>query len=294
MKYVNDNFAQKTELTRAIDQVKSEIPEPVDLSNYETKTTAERKYALKTEIPEPVDLTKYVAKNDDGSLSVYSTESNIASFFSSIDSNTLTLFRFGYNDTYNTVFMYRSSKTADTGEVFIYVDGHRFQSFSMFGTARNTTIDSNLYVSGKITSNGSNTITHYCPIEAGQNISDFVAGKPVFMSGHVYKYVNGSFISSTANDSTDCICSVVINGSYKEFVGVITEVDAENGCIKFASHGDMLFTVDDANLYQIGDVILYNGKILDEDYAMTLRIQQSIVGKVTAKINETTLAIFKS
>ena len=138
------------------------------------------------------------------------------------------------------------------------------------------------------------TITHYCPIEAGQNISDFVAGKPVFMSGHVYKYVNGSFISSTANDSTDCICSVVINGSYKEFVGVITEVDAENGCIKFASHGDMLFTVDDANLYQIGDVILYNGKILDAEYAMTLRIQQSIVGKVTAKINETTLAIFKS
>ena len=53
-----------------------------------------------------------------------------------------------------------------------------------------------------------------------------------------------------------------------------------------------LFYCDDANLYQIGDVILYNGKILDEDYAMTLRIQQSIVGKVTGKINEHTLAIF--
>ncbi|WP_290088320.1 hypothetical protein, partial [Muribaculum intestinale] len=94
--------------------------------------------------------------------------------------------------------------------------------------------------------------------------------------------------------STDCICSVVINGSYKEFVGVITEVDAENGCIKFATHGDFLFTVDDSNLYQIGDVILYNGKILDEDFGLSCKIQRSIVGVVTAKINETTLSLFKS
>ncbi|KAK8844374.1 hypothetical protein M9Y10_024231 [Tritrichomonas musculus] len=140
----------------------------------------------------------------------------------------------------------------------------------------------------------STTITHYCPIEAGEEITDFKVGKPVFLSGHVYKRVNGKWVSSTATDSTDCICSVIVDGSYKEFVGVITSVDESNGCITFATHGDMLFTVDDANLYQIGDVILFNGKILDEDYAMTLRIQQSIVGKVTGKINETTLAVFRS
>ena len=51
VKYVSDNFGMKSELTRAIDQVKSEIPEPVD-------------------------LTKYVAKNDDGSLTIATTFTN--------------------------------------------------------------------------------------------------------------------------------------------------------------------------------------------------------------------------
>ena len=164
-------------------------------------------------------------------------------------------------------------------------------------------------------SNGSNTITHYCPIEANQNVDEFKVGAPVFASGHVYKRVSNDshsvsskgstpeasdrrssarWVSSTANDSSDCICSVVSEGSYKEFVGVITSIDESHNSLTFASHGDFLFTVDDANLYQIGDVVLVNGKILDEDYAMTLRIQQSIVGKVTAKINETTLAVFRS
>ena len=138
------------------------------------------------------------------------------------------------------------------------------------------------------------TITHYAPIEAGEDISSFKVGAPVFASGHVYKQVSCEWESSTINDRSDCICSVVINGTYKEFVGVITDVDISRRCITFATHGDFLFNVDDANIYQIGDVILFNGKILDEDYAMTLRIQQSIVGKVTAKINETTLAIFRS
>ena len=122
------------------------------------------------------------------------------------------------------------------------------------------------------------------------------------MSGHVYKHVidtqdeniNPKWQSSTINDSTDCICSVIVDGSWKDFVGIITDVDSENGCIKFATHGDYLFYVDDANLYQIGDVLLYDGRILDEDYAMTLKIQQSIVGKVSGKINEHYLALFKA
>ena len=166
----------------------------------------------------------------------------------------------------------------------------------------NATIGGNLTVNGKVTSNGSNTITHYCPIEAGEEISYYKIGKPVFMSGHVYKRVidtqdeniNPIWQSSTINDSTDCICSVIVDGSWKDFVGIITDVDSENGCIKFATHGDYLFYVDDANLYQIGDVLLYDGRILDEDYAMTLKIQQSIVGKVSGKINEHYLALFKA
>ena len=138
------------------------------------------------------------------------------------------------------------------------------------------------------------TITHYAPIEAGENIDDFMIGRPVFISGHVYKLVDGAkWVSSTANDTTDCICSVVHKGTWKEFNGVITSIDVDNKCVTFASHGDYLFYVDDSNIYAIGDVLLYDGRILDEDYAMTLRIQQSMVGKVTAKINEHMIALFK-
>ena len=114
------------------------------------------------------------------------------------------------------------------------------------------------------------TITHYCPIEAGKRIDDYEVGKPVFLSGHVYKQVNCqttdscgnkvSWISSTSNDSTDCISSVKINGSWKEYVGIITSINNKNNTITFGSHGDMLFKVDDASIYQIGDVVLYYGR----------------------------------
>ena len=203
----------------------------------------------------------------------------------------------------------RYAKTVNTGQSLSLVIGpYEFITSNLNNNTRTiklhygSTITGDLTVSGKISSNGSNTVTHYCPIEAGEEISDFKVGKPVFLSGHVYKRIetkrddNGQpiykWISSTANDSTDCICSVIIDGSWKEFVGVISDVDEENGCITFVSHGDVLFYVDDANLYQIGDVVLYDGRILDEEYAMTLKIQRSIVGTVISKINEHTLAVF--
>ena len=76
-------------------------------------------------------------------------------------------------------------------------------------------------------------------------------------------------------------------------MGIISSIDLQNNCCTFASHGDYLFFVDNSEIYQIGDVVLYDGRILDEDYALTLKIQQSIVGKVTAKIYQNLLAIFK-
>ena len=115
----------------------------------------------------------------------------------------------------------------------------------------------------------------------------------MFLSGHVYKQVDNTWISSTINDSTDCISSVKSNGTWKEYIGIITSIDNKNNCITFATHGDMLFKVDDANIYQIGDVVLYDGRIVDEDYAMTLRIQQSIAGKITSIINEHVVSLFK-
>ena len=171
---------------------------------------------------------------------------------------------------------------------------------------KQTTINGNLTVTGKVTSNGSNTINHYAPIEADVDASLLKVGVPVFASGNVYKrvelqpsddkdaHIEYTWIPSTVDDRSDCICSVVLNGSYKEFVGIITSVDTENGCVTFATHGDYLFNVDDASQYEIGDVVLYDGSILDDDTPITSRIQQSIIGKVTSKIDVKTLALFKS
>ena len=183
-------------------------------------------------------LSGYVKTNGDatinGALTINSIKRNIASLFSSVDANFDTSIRFGCDSTYHTEFLYNSSKVANSGNLHIIVDGYKFQSFQMFGSARNTLLDSNLKVNGKISSNGSNTVTHYCPIEADEEISDYKLGKPVFMSGHVYKRIEDGndsnnnvqykWISSTANDSTDCICSVIIDCSWKEFIGVISDV----------------------------------------------------------------------
>ena len=137
----------------------------------------------------------------------------------------------------------------------------------------------------------STTITHYCPIEG--NIEDFKLGFPVFMSGNVYKRNGNEWIPSTNDDTEDCICSVVNTGDHKTFVGVITKIDEKNNSLWFASHGDFLFSVDDSTDYEIGDVILYNGMILDEDITLTLKHQRSIVGVVSAIIDKHTVSIFR-
>lgn len=156
---------------------------------------------------------------------------------------------------------------------------------------RNTTITGNLTVSGTITGKTNTTITHYTPVE--EPIEEYQIGKPVFMSGNAYKYSNDEWITSCEADTTNCICSVKSNGTWKEFVGVITEIDAENNCITFATHGDYLFYTENSSQYQIGNVALYDGTILGEDDSLTIKIQQSIIGKVSAIIDEHHLAIFK-
>ncbi len=142
----------------------------------------------------------------------------------------------------------------------------------------------------------SQTITHYAPIEG--NITDFVVGIPVFMSGKVYNLNPDIFdkiewIPSTINDRQDCICSVITTGNHKTYVGVIVEVDGKNNSVKFASHGDFMFNVEDSSLYEIGDVILYDGRILEDDLMLSSALLQSVVGKITSIIDEHTISVFK-
>ena len=105
------------------------------------------------------------------------------------------------------------------------------------------------------------------------------------------------FIPSTESDTTDCICSVKTNGKWNEFVGICVKKDDK--CITFASGGDYITKVDDSSCYSIGDEVFIDCtdnklKILSGETAITSKIKRTTVGIITAKINETTLAVFKS
>ena len=114
------------------------------------------------------------------------------------------------------------------------------------------------------------------------------------MTGQVYhrNYQDKTWDNALA--PTDCICSVKNTGDYSTFVGICVKVNPDENTIKFATHGDFFFTVDDSSLYRIGDTVLFDGMILSPDIPITNKIRKSIVGEVTAKIDSTTLAVFKA
>jgi len=117
----------------------------------------------------------------------------------------------------------------------------------------NTEINGNLTVNGTVKSNGSNTVTHYCPIEESMNsINDFIIGAPVYLTGKVYKYIDSKFIPSMETDTTDCICSVKTNGKWNEYIGICVRIDDKNKCLTFATHGDYMVKVSDTSCYGVG------------------------------------------
>ena len=63
--------------------------------------------------------------------------------------------------------------------------------------------------------------------------------------------------------------------------------------ILFATHGDFYFNVVDSSKYKTGDIVLVDGTILADDTPITGRITKMIVGRVTGKINKTTIAVLK-
>ena len=91
----------------------------------------------------------------------------------------------------------------------------------------------------------SQTVTHDTVPE--EDINKYQIGRPVFLSGSAYMNRNNSWIPSQ-NAPTDCICGVKTTGTWKEYVGVVTNVDKENNMVEFATHGDFYFTVDDSRL----------------------------------------------
>ena len=46
--------------------------------------------------------------------------------------------------------------------------------------------------------------------------------------------------------------------------------------------------------YNIGDIVLYDGSVLDDDTAITAKMNSMIIGKVTSIINDNYIAVFKN
>ena len=141
---------------------------------------------------------------------------------------------------------------------------------------------------------------------------------PVFFTGEVINIKTGKV--SDVKDSTDCVPIIKSIGTYKDFIGICTEVDASvsfsdsfssglksrtttrtttklNGEVyaytRFASHGDFLFSVKDSDMYKIGDTVDFSGNIIDEYAPLTNKVRRSIVGVITKIINKETVSVFK-
>ena len=148
----------------------------------------------------------------------------------------------------------------------------------------------------------SQTVTHEAPFTG--DASDYAIGDPVFASGRVCRWLTGSNEWSYSTGPMDCICELKPEGLLSEFVGVCVafvggdgsyknEPDADTKSLLFATHGDFYFNVDDASRYKTGDIIMLDHNVVTDDMVVTGKVLQSIVGRVTGKINRTTVAVIR-
>ena len=148
----------------------------------------------------------------------------------------------------------------------------------------------------------SQTITHEAPFTG--DVSEYSIGDPVFASGRVCQWDGVKSEWTYETNAMDCICEVKPEGTVGEYVGIcVAFVDDENHyaaepsantkSLIFATHGDYYFNVADSSKYKIGDIILLDGSVLKDDMALTGKVMKMIIGRVTAKINKTTVAVLK-
>jgi hypothetical protein len=142
------------------------------------------------------------------------------------------------------------------------------------------------------------TVTHNSPLAHGETLDKFDIGQAVYMSGNVFKFNEATRLYETTTDETNCISSVKSRGTAREYLGICCgklhrgDKNIGQDTIEFASHGDVYFQVDDSANYEIGDVLLIDKAILGEDVVITGLIRRMIVGKVTAKVNQSFVPVF--
>jgi len=141
------------------------------------------------------------------------------------------------------------------------------------------------------------TITHNAPLEECLDI--FELGCPVFMSGEVYNLKNGNYTKET--NTIDCIPSVKSTGTYKEFLGIVVNKHKSGDKVKIGDvmKKDVIINQDTIDFathskYKIGDTVLYDGSIVDDDVPITNKIIKSTIGSITGIINEHYVSVFKS
>ena len=141
------------------------------------------------------------------------------------------------------------------------------------------------------TTSASQTITHEAPYVG--EADEYTVGDPVFASGRVCRYDMTTNEWTTETAATDCICEVKPEGTVGEYMGICVGFNENTKSLIFATHGDYYFNVADSSKYKIGDIILLDGSVLKDDMALTGKVMKMIVGKITGKINKTTVAVLK-
>ena len=141
------------------------------------------------------------------------------------------------------------------------------------------------------TTSASQTITHEAPYVGEPD--EYTVGDPVFATGRVCKYDRVTNEWTTETGPTDCICEVKPEGTVGEYMGICVGFNENTKSLIFATHGDYYFNVADSSKYKVGDIILLDGTVLKDDMALTGKIMKMIVGKITGKINKTTIAVLK-
>ena len=141
------------------------------------------------------------------------------------------------------------------------------------------------------TAQASQTITHEAPYVGEPD--EYTVGDPVFASGRVCKFDMMNNEWTTETGATDCICEVKPEGTVGEYMGICVGFNENTKSLIFATHGDYYFNVADSSKYKIGDIILLDGSVLKDDMALTGKVMKMVVGKITGKINKTTVAVLK-
>ena len=141
---------------------------------------------------------------------------------------------------------------------------------------------------------------------------------------YTYKEITNNFLDKSIDQIHKVQNIIPSNNPYNKFIGVVIKINHKENIYKtsingivietklnidtidFATHGDFIFKVNDNTIehqttsgnmkvYEIGDEILYDGRIIDYDQPISRKLENSIVGKITyiPSDNINYLSVFK-